>query len=607
MTPYVRALLLLPCLFLLAVLCPLTRANQILPYEPVEHINTHLPKEADDITKKLDKFLSSSTEETSQKTGQIEKKMKALLKKTHMSATLLHEMQPLAQRLSPGLQFNSSFLLPHGIILPIISTSLPILLESYKPDILFKPMGTVLKGEHKSDHRIKDYLSLSLFDILTKLPQSTSTVDLDDSGLLPELDRRGEAAFYYVTTVLDNVAKDAWKDVLISVAMERSAFSDKGQMITSLEDISHYSSMLAMDLTSFSDAPLSDTYPLDAGHYLFGWWVNCPRKRKGQAVKCLVPYLPANTLIVINPAIRIYCIPRLNMHIVIGHIGSSVKAQSMRDVIEEDERIWKQIYSVVDPKSSKKASQKVSTQAEESSVTQEPGPIEQAPEKPIQQGSQDVEEQKIEPQGQGAAAESTARGSTPPPSKKHVPTEPPAKKPQTTASSVSSAEENSKSQDPAASKTTPTPKTQDHSTKTPSPAQNTPTIPSNTAPPATPASTEDEVLKETTDTLDAKAARREAKDSEPTTTQDGKSNDPIMDEGGRGKVEEEEEDEEGKEETNKTVLKRAIYVGWPIAVFMFYTIFSHVWIYWVMHLLWIVVSTIFPGVHLPRPKTSKQD
>ena len=470
-------------------------------------------------------------------------------------------------------------------------------------------MGTILKGEHKNDRRVKDYLSLSLFDILTKLPQSTSTVDLDDSGLLPELDHRGEAAFYYVTTILDNVAKDAWKDVLISVAMERSAFSDKGQMITSLADLARYSSMLAMDLTSFSDAPVSDTYPLDAGHYLFGWWVNCPRRRKDKAVECLVPYLPASTLIVINPAIRIYCIPRLNMHVVVGHIGSSLEGQSVRDVIQEDEQIWKQIYSVVNPKASKMASKKASTQAEESSATQEPGPSEQASEKPIKQECRDAEEKKIEPEGQGAAAESTARGPTPPPPKTHVPTEHPAKKPQTSASSVSSAEENSKTQDSAASKTTTAPKIQDHSTEMPAAAQNTPTVPSTTAVPATPARTEeDEVPGETTDTLDAKAARREAKDSEPTTTQDGKSDDPIMEDRGKGKVEE-DDDEEGEEtgETKKTVLKRAIYVAWPIVVFMFYTIFSHVWVYWAMHLLWIVASTIFPGVYLPRPKTSKLD
>lgn len=499
---------------LLLSLTATTGAEPVMDHEPVEHLKAHLPKTGDETGDKLEALFQLPQRKLTRKTAQMEENLRKLLKsEDHVSAFLVRETSVVAQRTAAGIQFNSSFLVPHSITLPILSTTLPILLEGYKRELLTKAVGDVLKGKHRSHADVKDYLSLSLHDLVTKLPASGDSVDLTDPELLSGLNRRGRAALFYLNTVLERVAEDAWKDALISVAMDHTVFGDNGQMISHFKDLTMYADILSNDLVNFYEVSKSDLLQLDGGHYLYGWWFNCPRGRKGDKDStCLAPFLPSDSVAIFHRAVRLYSIPRLSLYLVIGNSGAISDApETLADVLRQDRQIWEAIVSVVDP----------------SSV-----------------GNEDKTE------GEGTKKEDAG--------KEVPPTEQPKKK---------DAQE---------------------------------------APPQQASVQEDEVVGES---APPPSQRRSASDSDGPASQQSVSSPRVN-------REQEEEDvvveeipvsESEGEDREKTLLVRAIYTAWPVTVFIFYSFLGHVWIYWLWHLLWLVLSSIFSGIHLPRPKTAKQD
>lgn len=473
------------------------KLDMVMDHEPVEHLKAHLPKTGDEKSGRLERFLRLPRQEMTLKTAQIEKNLRNVLKEeTHVSAFLLKQTTVLAERAAAGIQFNSTFLLPYGILLPILSTALPILLEGYKSELIRNTMGSVLKKPHRNHKDVKNYLTLNLHDLVTKVPHESGLDDLDNPALLSDLNERGKAALYYVNTVLESVAEDAWRDALISVAMDDSAFSDSGQMLSHFKDLGMYTDTLANDLINFYEVSKSDAYPLDAGHYMFGWWFNCPRSSKKTSA-CLAPFLPSDCVAILNPAIRIYSIPRLRLHLIVGNTGST-GTHTLKEVLHQDKLIWNALYSAVDPASAK-----------------------------------DVEE---------------AQQATPSNDKRD------------TKESES-----------------PTPKDKvAHHTSDGKSVQ------------------EDEVIGESTPKSKSKNGQTSGpKSSSATTT---KEEDIVV-----------EEMTEGEMDGEKSLLVRAIHMSWPVTVFLFYTVFSHVWVYWIIHLLWLVCSSLFSGIYLPRPKTAKQD
>ena len=63
------------------------------------------------------------------------------------------------------------------------------------------------------------------------------------------------------------------------------------------------------------------------------------------------------------------------------------------------------------------------------------------------------------------------------------------------------------------------------------------------------------------------------------------------------------------EEEIKDTQKTWTWKGWlwPILVFLFFILSSHVWVYWIFHAFWYVVGFFVKRTHIPRPKTAKQD
>ena len=500
------------CLFALTLsfcLATVTRAHSVMDHEPVEHLKAHLRKTGDDISRKLEAFLRLPEQEMRRKTAQIQKNLRKT--EAHVSAFLLKGTSVLARKVAADLQFNSTFLLPYGVLLPVLATSLPILLEGYKRELLHNAMGDVLKGKHRNHKDVKDYLSLSLHDLVTKLPQQTTgdSVDFESLTLLQELNQRGRAAQFYLNTVLERVAGDAWKDALISVAMDNSVFSENAQMLTHFKDLGMYVDVLGNDLINFYEVSKSDLYPLDGGHFLYGWWFNCPHASKGDKDSaCIASFLPSDSVVIFNTVVRMYSIPRLGLHLLIGSTGET--ARSLADVLRQDKLIWDALYSVVDPSI-------VDEQWDKENIATQSGG--------------DSKVTKEAPTELHKKAE-----------KHEVPT-------------------------PGA----------------PQPAEPTAPVP------------EDEVVGESKQPEKNSAGGTPASKETSSTPVKSDKEDLI--------IEEMEKEEDGE----KSFLVRAIYTGWPFAVFLFYTLFCHVWVYWILHVLWYAFSSVFSGVYLPRPKTAKQD
>ena len=58
---------------------------------------------------------------------------------------------------------------------------------------------------------------------------------------------------------------------------------------------------------------------------------------------------------------------------------------------------------------------------------------------------------------------------------------------------------------------------------------------------------------------------------------------------------------------DETVWSRVFSVSWPVAGFVAFVMFSHIWVYWLCHGLWYVVVTISKRAYAPRPKMAKQE
>jgi hypothetical protein len=385
----------------------------LLPHSlllPILSTTLPLPKKGDEKTVKLEAFLQSPRKELKRKTAKMETNLRKVLEtRDHVSAFLVKGSAVLARRAAEGFQFNSTLLLPHSLLLPILSTTLPILLEGYKRELLHNSMGAVLKAKHREHADVKNYLSLSLHDLATKLPQGGDSVDFYSATLLPELNGRSKAALFYLNTVLESVAEDAWRDALISVAMDHSAFGDNQQMLTHFKDLASYAEAVGSDIINFHEASKSDLHSLSAGHFLYGWWFNCPRgsgSKGSRDVKCLAPFLPSDSMAVFHQAVRLYTVPRLGLHLLVANTDSSPGGNTPRtlaDVLERDRAIWNAIYSVVDPETESRGKKEKGEEEVSTEKTEESGPA-----------SEEIPPVKPTPEAEGAQSqgEGEAEGST---------------------------------------------------------------------------------------------------------------------------------------------------------------------------------------------------
>lgn len=48
-------------------------------------------------------------------------------------------------------------------------------------------------------------------------------------------------------------------------------------------------------------------------------------------------------------------------------------------------------------------------------------------------------------------------------------------------------------------------------------------------------------------------------------------------------------------------------MAWSVSYFLFFILSSHLWVYWIFHLVWYCITAISKKAHIPRPKTAKEE
>lgn len=336
---------------LLLVLCSwlttLSHCAELMAYEPVQHLKASIPKSDPSGMSPWRKIVDGSRHEVKSLTMKMEKNLKEYLGR-YVSLVFSKGENVLIEQLATGVEWNSSLVLPYANVLPLIGIALPILFEDYKPDIMTKPIGDVLRGVDREKPIVRGHESQSLLDIVKDLPQSTgSAAILKDPSLLHALNVRGKLALYYINAVLEGLAKEAWLDAMLSLGLDDAKFSNDGKVVTNIGDLLNYAHTVIHDLRTIDAAPLSEAYSPSGEHFLFNWWFNCP-----DATKCLVPSLPPDAIFNLNPAVRVYLLPSLDLILVITNgtkPGREEPSPTIANVLHTDRLIWKQIYSVLDP------------------------------------------------------------------------------------------------------------------------------------------------------------------------------------------------------------------------------------------------------------------
>ena len=58
------------------------------------------------------------------------------------------------------------------------------------------------------------------------------------------------------------------------------------------------------------------------------------------------------------------------------------------------------------------------------------------------------------------------------------------------------------------------------------------------------------------------------------------------------------------EDPDQSELAKWIHWVWPMFVFLFWVTISHVWVYWLLHCCWFIMSKVSKRGYIPRPKTA---
>lgn len=61
-----------------------------------------------------------------------------------------------------------------------------------------------------------------------------------------------------------------------------------------------------------------------------------------------------------------------------------------------------------------------------------------------------------------------------------------------------------------------------------------------------------------------------------------------------------------KEDLNQSELAEWIHWMWPMVLFVFWVTISHVWVYWLLHCVWLIMTRLSSRAHIPRPKTAAE-
>lgn len=314
----------------------LQTSNELIPFEPIQYLKSlSISVNGSSIWNQL---LEAGPEEIGQLSSLIKRNLHSTLQETETVIFAKGE-RIITKKLSSKSVLKKLSRVPYANLMAIFSVSMTILLEGFQSTLINKPIGEILKGENLLNPIIQGYESKSLLEILCMLPHADSNVPILDSDIMiDDLTKNGEAALFFVNSVLGDAANEAWMDALMAFNIENYV-TDAAQLKLSLHNLFQCVLTVIHDFHHMKEATAVNL-PLQNQRYLFGWWLNCPG-----GGDCIFPDLPNDLIFSVSSSLRMYVSPTLELSLIISDAKPTKSA--LKEVIRTDRNIWKQIYSTL--------------------------------------------------------------------------------------------------------------------------------------------------------------------------------------------------------------------------------------------------------------------
>ena len=315
----------------------LQTSKELIAFEPIQYVKSK--SLSNDKSSVWNQITEASSQEIAEVSSAVKQNFRSALNGTKTNVIFARGERIISKRLSSKTVLSAAHKVPYANLIPLFSVSMTILLEGFQSKLIKRPIGEVLKGEDLLNPIVKGYESKSLLEILCMLTTDDLEEPMLDSNLnLDDLNRHGEVALFLVDSVLGSTASEAWMDALMAFNIEQS-LTDSTQLKMSMLDLLQYVLTVIHDFQVMLEATEVDL-PLQNPRYLFGWWLNCPVNGK-----CAFPGLPKDLIYSVSSSLRIYISPALELSLIISDAKS--ESVSMKEVVEMDRNIWKQIYSAL--------------------------------------------------------------------------------------------------------------------------------------------------------------------------------------------------------------------------------------------------------------------
>lgn len=319
---------LLQVLVLLLLNCALLSRAHVLPHEPTAVIKSRLvPTDPANVEKW--RPLQGSDENGT--FARIRAAMLATLA-DDTAFFIATEGRVKMEHFPKGVKWDSSLVLPGANALSLLSTSINIIFDSFKAEVMTKKLGDLMKAGDKK--KVEGFESLSLLDIVNSTPEN-------NEDILKELESRSRVFVDVANTLLGKTAVEAWRDTFLSLGLDNSIFSGHN-IVTSSHDLFIFTKLILSELRAAAQVEGLAT----RGQFAFGWWLNCDTKGK-----CLVPALPSNTIFTFTPAFRMYILLDVDIAVVIADLPNLDKHDKARSTftqaIHRDAQLWKDISEAI--------------------------------------------------------------------------------------------------------------------------------------------------------------------------------------------------------------------------------------------------------------------
>lgn len=320
--------------------CVISDANKdkVIPHEPMAVIRSFLPHPSEEQLLLWKPLLTTTSRDKLLK--DIEKHTKHLIDTKAFVLSL--NGQILLEHFPSDMQWNTSHIIPYPNLVTFVMTSLSILFEGFRPDVLMRPLPEIVQG---TDVIIPEaFRNSNLMDLLGKTPEG---FEIETKHFLVSYETQAYVALQVVNSLLRTSLNDAWRDLCMSLQLDNSIINEDKKLVSPFTDLYHFTEVVHSDLTSLPVHPPEELHYDRSEHYVLGWWINGGYDGLGHR---LLDVLPDDALFSFSPTVQIFVIPSLKMSaVMVNNPRTSWNQKTVAEILTEDNEIWRQVLMVSNP------------------------------------------------------------------------------------------------------------------------------------------------------------------------------------------------------------------------------------------------------------------